>query len=101
MAPTDSRYLDATDDVIVLDFYETLIVKEEQQEAEADKLPLCIECGYRGLPMRLPAGELSDICPKCGLEGMQTGRVFRDVEFDELSTRLGINWDKIKTENDQ
>lgn len=64
-------------------------------------MPECIECGYRGLPMRLPQGAFSNICPKCGLEGMQTGDVYADTEFDEISRRLGIDWNKTTTGDDQ
>ena len=68
-----------------LDKYEA----EIREKAEDESLPLCPECGFKGLPA------YDRFCPRCGTQ-MQTGDVWEDPEFDEYLKKLGIRKEDIK-----
>jgi hypothetical protein len=93
LSPRDPRLLATTRREIVIDYitqqefdrYEA----EIREKAEDESMPLCLECGFKGIPV------YGGFCPRCGTK-MQTGTVWEDPEFDKYLERLGVKREDIE-----
>jgi hypothetical protein len=97
LPPNDPRFLDITDDEILLEYLIDKKIRKEQKIASDDEEPMCEECKYVGPPY-----PHTDYCPKCGAEmsfpesyseGDQT--VYVDEDSDDALRELGLNPDEI------
>jgi len=62
---------------------------EIREKAEDESMPLCLECGFKGLHV------YGGYCPRGGTK-MQTGTVWEDPEFDKYLERLGVKKEDIQ-----
>ena len=97
LPPTDERYLNMTDEGILLEFNIELEVQKRDAEHRRTLIPHCDDCGYEGLSFKPNTA----ICPECGAEMKMPERpgsdqtTYSDDDFDQtVMDEFGIDLKK-------